>query len=292
MTVFRKAFWNNRDLAWTAPTRIFRRILLYVVISSGAAILLVPFLWMISTSLKGMTQLYVWPPAWIPDPIKWENYPNAWEQLPWLTYYKNTMVITSLCILGILCSCSIAAYGFSRLRFPGRDIIFFLLLTTMMLPGQVTMIPLYIMFAKLGWVNTFKPLIVPSWFGNAFLIFLLRQFFMTISRELDDAARIDGCGFLGVFWHILLPLSKPALGIAVVFTFTWNWNDFLQPLIYLQSMSKFTVQLGLTFYKTPTFHDVAATMAMSVVALIPQLIVFFIAQRYFVRGIALTGIKG
>jgi len=239
-----------------------------------------------------MKQVYVWPPVWIPNPIMWSNYPQAWQQLSWGAFYKNTGIITASCIVGILLSCSMAAYAFARLRFPGRDAIFVTLLGTMMLPSQVTMIPLFMFFAKLGWVNTYKPLTVPSWFGHAFFIFMLRQFFMTIPRELDDAARIDGCSRLGIFWRILLPLSKPALAIAAVFTFTSNWNDFMQPLIYIQSMSKFTVQLGLRAYQHPTYHDEAATMAMTVVSIIPQLVVFFLAQRSLIRGVVLTGIKG
>jgi len=275
-----------------AVLRTLRRVTLYVIIGAGGFLLMAPLLWMVSTSLKPMKQLYVWPPVWIPDPIEWHNYPDAWQQRTWALFYKNTSIITASCIVGILLSCSIAAYAFARLQFPGRNVIFIALLGTMMLPSQVTMIPLYMFFAKLKWVNTFRPLIIPSWFGHGFFIFMLRQFFMTIPRELDDAARIDGCSYLGIFWRILLPLSKPALGIAAVFTFTSNWNDFMKPLIYLYSQKRFTIQLGLRAYEHPTYHDEAATMAMTVVSLVPPLVVFFVAQRSLVRGVVLTGIKG
>jgi ABC-type glycerol-3-phosphate transport system permease component len=175
--------------------RVLRRGALYCTIGAGGLLLLLPLLWMVSTSLKPMKQVYAWPPIWIPNPVEWQNYPEAWQEQPWALYYANTAVVTASCIVGILLSCSVAAYAFARLRFPGRDVMFMGLLATMMLPGQVTMIPLFLMFAKLGWVNTFKPLIVPSWLGHAFFIFLFRQFFMTIPRELDDAARIDAFSF-------------------------------------------------------------------------------------------------
>ena len=272
--------------------RVVRRVMLYATLCIGGLFAGAPLLWMLSSSLKSPSQLYVWPPAWIPNPIDWNNYPEAWQEFPFALFYRNSAIVTASCIVGVLVSCSIVAYGFARLRFPGRDAIFLVLLATMMLPTQVTMIPRYILFARLGWVNSFKPLIVPAWLAlSPYLVFLLRQFFMTIPSELDDAARIDGCGYLGIFARIILPLSKPALGITAVFTFSSTWNDYMQPLLYLQSLKKYTVQLGLSMFERPTWHDQAANMAMAIVALLPQLVVFFVAQRYFVQGVALSGIK-
>lgn len=271
---------------------VMGRVLLYTVIISGCALFMFPFAWMVSTSLKVGTQIYKWPPIWIPKPIRWQNYAEAWQELPFGLFYKNTITVTALNILGTLVSCSLAAFGFARMRFRGRDALFVVVLSTMMLPGQVTMIPLYIIFAKLGWVDTFKPLIVPSWFGSAFNIFLLRQFFMTIPHELDDAALIDGASRFGIYWRIALPLSKMALGVVAIFAFTWNWNNFMGPLIYLSTQEKFTIQLGLRQFQTNIYMDMAAIMSMSVVALVPQLVVFFFAQRHFVQGVVMTGIKG
>jgi multiple sugar transport system permease protein len=246
---------------------------------------------MLSTSLKEGPQVYTWPPVWVPDPFRFDNYGKAWDLLPFAQFYWNTLRITFLSIIGTVISCTLGAYGFARLRFRGRDFWFVILLATMMLPSQVTMIPQYIWFAKLGWVNTYLPLIVPHFLGNPFSIFLLRQFFMTIPHELDDAAKIDGCSFFGIYSQIILPLSKAAVGVVAIFSFTYHWNDFLNPLIYLQSIEQFTISLGLRMFQTNTFVDMQSLMAMSVVALIPQLVIFFIAQRYFVQGVVLTGLK-
>jgi multiple sugar transport system permease protein len=272
--------------------RIVWRIILYAVIIAGALVFLFPFAWMLTSSLKASQQLYKWPPVWIPNPIKWENYPAAWRQLPFAQFYKNTIIVTAANIIGTVVSCSLIAFGFARMRFRGRDALFMLVLATMMLPGQVTMIPLYIMFSKVGWIDTFKPLILPSWLGSAFNIFLLRQFFMTIPHELDDAALIDGASHFGIYWRIMLPLSKMSLGVVAIFAFTWNWNNFMEPLIYLNSRDKYTIQLGLRMFQNNIYMDMGAIMSMSVVALVPQLIVFFFAQRHFVQGVVMTGIKG
>lgn len=267
------------------------RVVIYTLLLAGATLFMIPFVWMLSTSLKEGTQVYTWPPVWIPNPVRFDNYSKAWALLPFTTFYLNTLQITALSIIGVVISCTLAAYGFARLRFRGRDFLFIILLSTMMLPGQVTMIPLYIWYSKLGWVNTNLPLIVPAFFGNPFSIFLLRQFFMTIPHELDDAAKIDGCSFLGIYSRIILPLSKPAVGVVAIFAFTYNWNDFIHPLIYLQSIEQFTIALGLRLFQTNTSIEMQSLMAMSIVALIPQLVVFFIAQRHFVQGVVLTGLK-
>lgn len=272
--------------------RIASRLMVYCLLLAGGALFMTPFVWMLSTSLKTGPQVYTWPPVWIPNPVELDNYPKAWKLLPFAQFYWNTIRITFLSIIGVVLSCTLAAYGFARLRFRGRDFLFVVLLATMMLPSQVTLIPQYVWFARLGWVNTYLPLIVPAFFGNAFSIFLLRQFFMTIPHELDDAAKIDGCTFFGIYSRIIMPLSKAAVGVVAIFAFTYNWNDFLNPLIYLQSMEQFTISLGLRMFQTTTYVDMQSLMAMSVVALIPQLIVFFVAQRHFVQGVVLTGIKG
>ncbi|MFN8490795.1 MAG: carbohydrate ABC transporter permease [Caldilineaceae bacterium] len=284
--------WQGRSNATYLIRRFLQRVLVYLLLAAGAILFLIPFVWMISTSFKEGPQVYTWPPVWIPHPFRFDNYSKAWNLLPFAQFYWNTVRITVLSILGTVISCSLAAYGFARLRFRGRDLLFVVLLATLMLPYQVTLIPQYIWFAKLGWVNSYLPLIVPAFFGNPFSIFLLRQFFMTIPHELDDAAKIDGCGFFGIYSKIILPLSKTAIGVVAIFSFTYNWNDFLNPLIYLQSMEQYTISLGLRMFQTNTFVDMQSLMAMSVVALVPQLVVFFVAQRHLVQGVVLTGIKG
>lgn len=286
------ASWQGRKRTRILAPVLVGRILIYALLIAGAVLFLVPFVWMLSTSLKEGPQVYTWPPVWIPNPVRPDNYSKAWGILPFGQFYWNTIRITALAIIGTVLSCSLAAYGFARLRFRGRDLLFVILLTTMMLPSQVTLIPQYVWFARLGWVNTYLPLIVPAFFGNPFSIFLLRQFFMTIPHELDDAAKIDGCSFLGIYMRIILPLSKAAVGVVAIFSFTFNWNDFLNPLIYLQSMEQFTISLGLRMFQTNTYVDMQSLMAMSVVALIPQLVVFFLAQRHFVQGVVLSGLKG
>lgn len=283
--------WQNRSRVYLGQ-RIFGRAAVYLLLVGGAILFLIPFLWMLTTSLKDGPQVYTWPPVWIPNPVRLDNYANAWQLLPFAQFYWNTIRITFLSIIGTVISCTLGAYGFARLRFRGRDFLFVILLATMMLPAQVTLIPQYVWFARLGWVNTYLPLIVPAFFGNPFSIFLLRQFFMTIPHELDDAAKIDGCSFFGIYSRIIMPLSNAAVGVVAIFSFTYHWNDFLNPLIYLQSMEQFTISLGLRMFQTNTFVDMQSLMAMSVVALIPQLVVFFIAQRHFVQGVVLTGIKG
>lgn len=284
--------WHGRSHLRYQVRRILQRVLIYLLLAAGAILFLVPFVWMLSTSFKEGPQVYTWPPVWIPQPFRFDNYAKAWNILPFAQFYWNTTRITVLSIFGTVISCSLAAYGFARLRFRGRDLLFVVLLATLMLPYQVTLIPQYIWFAKLGWVNTYLPLIVPAFFGNPFSIFLLRQFFMTIPHELDDAAKIDGCDFFGIYSKIILPLSKTAIGVIAIFAFTYNWNDFLNPLIYLQSMEQYTISLGLRMFQTNTFVDMQSLMAMSVVALVPQLTVFFLAQRHLVQGVVLTGLKG
>ncbi len=271
---------------------LLHQLLVYSLLCLLGAVFLVPFFWMVSTSLKAESQIFVFPPKWIPEPVLWSNYPNAVKAIPFWTYAWNTVFITGFNILGVLISSSLVAYSFARLRWPGRNPLFVILLATMMLPGQVTMIPVFLLFKELGWVNTFLPLIVPAFFGNAFYIFLLRQFFLTIPVDLEDAARVDGCPRLLTYWHVILPLSKPALATVGVFTFMGTWNDFMGPLIYLSSEDKKTLALGLQSFVWEHGAEWALLMAVSTMMLLPLLVLFFLAQRYFIEGIALTGIKG
>ena len=230
------SFWNR-----TSVREISMKILVYIILSLGAIFFLFPFFWMVSTSLKPSTQVLLWPPKWIPEPIMWRNYLDAWQLAPTGLFFKNTFFYVITVTIGSVISCSLVAFGFARLRFRGRNILFFILLGTLMIPQQVVMIPRYILFSYLGWINTYKPLVIPAYFGAPFFIFLLRQFLMTIPRELDDAAKIDGCGWLGIFWRITIPLEKPALGIIAIFSFTWTWNDFMNPLIYLNDIEKLSL---------------------------------------------------
>jgi multiple sugar transport system permease protein len=271
------------------------RILVQGIIVLMSIVLMIPFGWMFSTALKPIEQVFDFPPTWIPDPVMWENFWIGWTHVPMTRYLLNTLYITIVAIVGVVASSSLVAYGFARLRAPGKEILFLLLLSTMMLPQQVTLIPNFLFFKLLGWLNTYKPLLAPAFTGIPFFIFLLRQFYMTIPLELDDAARIDGCGALGIFWRIMLPLAKPAVATVAIFVFFNRWNSFLWPLIYLRSPEKYTLAVGLSFFHSQQAGALTHwnwLMAVTVLVAIPPLLVFFLAQRYFVQGIALTGIKG
>ena len=269
------------------------RSLVLALLIGGAFVTTLPFLWLVSTSLKNRIQIFTYPPEWIPDPWVWSNYKNALTEAPFDLYVRNTLIITGFNLAGTLITATLAAYGFARLRFPGRDLIFMILLSTLMLPYAVVMIPRYVIFRELGWLDSWLPLIVPNWFGGtAFFVFLLRQFFRTIPRELSDAARVDGASELRIYWQIVLPLARPALIVVAIFTFLDNWNDFIGPLIYLSNPDKFTVALGLASFQGLYSTQWAYLMAASTVMTLPTVVLFFAAQRYFVRGIVLTGIKG
>ena len=269
------------------------RILTYLLLIVGAAVLTVPFFWTVSTALKPQTQVYAFPPQWIPHPFMWANLLNAWTGLPFITFLRNTVFITIMSLLGQLFSASLVAYGFARFKFRGRNPLFYLLLGTMMLPSQVTMIPTFLIWRDLRLVDTFWPLILPAYFGGgAFTVFLLRQFFMTIPRDLDEAAMIDGCSYFGIWWRIILPLSKPALTTVVIFSFIHHWDEFMGPLIYLHSMDKYTVSIGLRMFQDMYGGRLELLMAASLIHIVPCIILFFSAQRYFIKGIVLTGIKG
>jgi len=266
------------------------RLCIYGILIVLSVIFMLPFLWMVVTSIKGSDAIIAG--SFFPKKVEFENFKLVWKVLPLGTFFKNTCIITAFCILGQALSASLVAFGFARIKFKGNRILFLLLISTMMVPGQVTMIPTFALFNTIGWINTFLPLIVPAFFGGgAFFIFLLRQFFMTIPKELDEAAIIDGCTTFGIYRRILLPLSKPALTTVVVFSFIFNWNDFLYPLVFLQTQDKYTIAVGLQFFKDVYASRWNLLMAASVIALLPVLTVFFSAQKYFVEGIVTTGLK-
>jgi len=258
-------------------------------------VILIPFFWTLSTSLRTEENVFRLPVQWIPNPIAWGNYAEVWRIIDVFLFFKNTCIITFSCIIGGVLSASLVGFGFARLdRAKGAKVLFLVLLSTMMLPGQVTMIPVYLFFNKLRWIGTFLPLIVPSFFGGgAFAIFLCRQFFRTIPRELDDAARIDGCSTFGIYRRILLPLSKPVLMVLATFSFIGHWNDFMGPLIYLSNPKTFTLAVGLTFFSdmyTTYWH---LLMAATILMLIPPMVIFFFAQKVFLRGMVINaGIQG
>jgi multiple sugar transport system permease protein len=270
----------------------WRTFLATTLVWGVALLFLIPFLWMISSSLKPNYQIFEVPPRWIPNPPQWSNYREALTTLPFDRYMVNTAIITALTIAGHVVSCTLIAYAFARLRAPGRDVLFLLVLATMMLPYPVTMVPLYVLFKQLGWINTFLPLTVPAFFGSAFYIFLLRQFFLTIPPDFEDAAIIDGANTLQILWRVILPLSMPAVATVAIFTFQAAWNDFLAPLIYLQKPELYTVTLGLQFFRSTYTTNWAYLMAASLVTSLPVIVVFFLAQRYFIEGITLSGVKG
>ncbi|MBL7111664.1 MAG: carbohydrate ABC transporter permease [Bacteroidales bacterium] len=248
---------------------------------------------MISTSFKGNEQIFAYPPEWIPKIWRWQNYVDIWSQLPFLAYFRNSVFISLFTILGTLLSSSLVAYAFAVLRWPGRDKLFIFILVTMMLPLQVTMIPVFVMFKNLGWLNTFKPLIVPAFLGGgAFNIFLLRQFFLRVPRELIDAARIDGCSEWRIYWEIMLPMAKPALATVAIMTFMFTWNDFLGPLIYLSDKLKGTLALGVVMFVGQHSTEWGQLMAISIIMMLPVIIIFFLFQRFFIKGFIMTGIKG
>jgi ABC-type glycerol-3-phosphate transport system permease component len=264
-----------------------------IIILLGAFVILVPFAWMVSTSIKPDGEVFLVPIRWIPHRLQLENYTLATTVIAFWQYAVNSVHITVLVVLGSVGSSSLVAYAFARLRARGRDILFIILLSRLMLPGEVTLVSTYLIFKTLGWLDTYNPLIVPAYFGNAFFIFMLRQFYLTLPIELDDAAKIDGCGYFGIYARIILPLSKPALATAAIFSFFDTWNAFQGPLIYLNSLEKYTLPVGLSF-----FHDQYMgtpwnqMMAASLLVMIPCLVVFFFAQRTFIQGAVLTGLKG
>lgn len=279
------ASWSVWNVLW---------LVLLVVL---AVMFIFPFLWTVTSSLKQPYEIFNFPPTLFPAVPQWQNYVTVFTIAPFFHWIVNSVFVVVVGTLGVVLSSSIVAYSFARFKYRGRDLIFIITLGTMMLPAQITLIPQYVLFSRMGWINTLYPLWVPAWFGGgAFFIFLLRQFFMTIPRELDEAALIDGAGYFRIFWAILMPLCVPALATVMIISFIGIWGDFLSALIYLNSPDEFTVAMGLYFFKNdpdlggiPTQH---LLMAASVITVIPCLVLFFLAQRYFIQGVVLAGIKG
>ncbi len=287
----------DRPAATTlASVRAQRRMLhsvLHVTFIGGCLLYLLPFAWMLSTSLKLDGREIAMPPQWVPDPIVWENYYRALTALPMLWFLRNTLIITIIStVLGLLAA-SLAGYAFARLRFPGRNVLFSLCLATLMLPGIVTLIPEFLLFRYIGWINTFLPLIVPwSLGGHALGIFLFRQYAMTIPQDYDEAARVDGANAFRIWWSIILPLSRPVLATIAILAFIHHWNDFLRPLVFLQDKDLRTLAIGLRLFRSEYLVQWNLLMAASALMLAPVLVLFFAAQRYFVQGIVMTGLKG
>jgi len=275
------------------------RLLIYLLLVAGSVLMLMPLLWLVRSSLMDNAQIFVFPPEWIPRPFQWSNYPEALTSVPFGRYFLNTAFI-EVCVLGgVLLISVITAFSFARLRWPGRQVVFFTMLGTMMLPSAVTIIPLFVLWRELGVLNTFVPLTVPAWFGGgayigqgAFQTFLLRQFFLSIPKELDEAAYMDGATPLSVLWKVIVPLSVPALLVVGIFTFIDVWNNFLEPVLYLNDEAHFTLSLGLATFKGLYNANWGYLMAASTAMIAPIILLFFVGQRYFIEGITLTGIKG
>jgi multiple sugar transport system permease protein len=281
--------------AWASQKRQEQiiRIAATLLCLIGLVVILFPLAWMFSTSLKTRLEVLKFPPIWIPAVPQWGNYPQALTVNPFGRYFLNSMFYACSVMFAELLSCSFIAYGFARLRAPGKNWLFMLVLGTMMLPTWTTLIPQYIMFSAFGWIDTYKPLIIPHFFGSAYLIFLLRQFYRGLPKDYEEAALIDGANYLGIWARIILPLSLPALGAVAILSFMYHYQDFGGPLIYLTSQKNYPVSLGLQQFNTPfggtPYH---LLMAASLVTIIPPIIVFFIAQRYFIQGIVVSGVKG
>jgi len=272
--------------------RIASKVILHFLLVISAFIMIFPFIWTILSSLKDMSQIFVIPPKWIPDPFVWSNFPNSLQAMPFDLAYLNSFYITAIIVAFTLLTASMAAYAFAKINFKGANVLFILFLATMMIPKQVTMIPLYLVMDNLGWLDTHLTLIVPGALFNAFAVFLLRQFVMGIPKELEEAAIMDGAGFVRIYWNIILPLIRPALAAIGIFTFMQSWNNFIDPLIYLNTPENFTVPLLLNSFKGLYTADWSLMMAGTVISVIPVLIVYIVAQRQIIEGISITGMKG
>ena len=269
-----------------------RQLLMHAALIPAALIFILPFLWMLSTSLKADVQLYVYPPILWPIPSHPENYIRAVNYIDFFLYLRNTLIVAITATIGSVISCSLVAYSLARIPWPGRNILFIITVATLMLPFQVTLIPLFLVYKNLGWIGDFRPLIIPSFFGGALYIFLLRQFFMSIPMELSEAARIDGANEFRIYRSVILPLAKPALATVAIFEFIARWRDYLGPLIYLNDQRLYTLSLGIYQYRSQHGAEWALLMAASVLITLPIILLFFFLQKTFVQGIALTGIKG
>lgn len=279
--------------------RMVGRALLYLIAIGASILFMIPFVWTVFSSLKTPSELYMFPPKWLPAEPRFSNYAEVFNVAPYARWLWNSVFVAVVGTFGSVLSAALVGYSFARFRYPGRDLIFMLTLSTLMLPIEVTLIPLYLLFNKIGWLDSYLPLIVPGYFGGgAFLIFLMRQFFMTIPVDLDEAARIDGAGYLRIFWRIILPLSVPALATAAIITFIADWNAFLFPYIILNTKEKFTVGIGIKYFQTIASNIDSMEprenllMAAGIMMTAPIILLFFTAQRYFVKGIVMSGIKG
>jgi multiple sugar transport system permease protein len=283
----------NRKSRFSKPIKYSLRqagLVLLLILSS--VIFLFPLYWMLITAFKTKGDILHFPPTLWPNPITLENFKNAFSELPFNRFFLNSFVIVLLNTVGTVISSSLIGYGFARYRAFGSKVLFVIVLATMALPGEVTLIPVFLLFNKFGWINTILPLVVPAFFGNSYFIFLFRQFFRGLHPDLLDAAKIDGASEFGIFWHVAVPLSLPVFSTVTIFNFLWTWNDFFSPLIYLQKMERMTVAVGLAYFRGESQTDWGAMMAASLVAMIPVVVLFLIAQKRITQGIMTTGLKG
>lgn len=286
-------------LAAKLRTRRTREVIfeavMHVLLLAGGITFLFPFFWLVTTSLKAPGKEFAFPPEWIPNPIVWQNYPETlFGVLPFDQFFVNTFIISFLSLVGTVLSSALVAFGFARIQFVGRNALFVVLLSTLMLPPSVTIIPMFILFRNLGWIDTWLPLIVPSFFGSAFSIFLMRQFYMTIPYDLDEAAKIDGASNFLIWWRIMIPLSTPVLATIAVLSFMDDWNSFLRPLIFITSLDKQMLGVGLAFFRglSSGYSKWNLMMAASAMMTTPIILLFFFAQHYFIKGIVMTGMGG
>ena len=274
--------------------RLYGDSLTYILLFLGAIVLLVPITWLLSTSLKDNQQIFRWPPSLLPSPIRWENFPNSmsYSGLPFGRFFLNTFFITAVSTLGAVVSCYIVAFSFSRLRWKGRNALFFVVVMTMIIPIEVIIVPRFMIYRSINWLDSYLPLILPHWFSTPYCVFLLRQYMMTIPREMDEAATIDGCNHWQTLWRIIFPQSKTAAMAIIIFTVQGCWNDLLEPLIYLSSMDRYTATLGLSFFNGQYGTQWGMLMAAAILVVSPILLLFIVAQKYFIQGIVVSGVKG
>jgi len=277
---------------WLVASRLLERFLVYALLIAGSLLFAFPFFWMVRTSLLAMDEISVYPPIWIPNPPRWGNYPEMWKQGPFSHWIKNSITVTVLSVTGNTVSSTLAAYGFARTRFPGRDKLFVMVLATLMIPFHVYLVPQFVLFWKFGWLDKLYALWVPAMFGSAFSIFILRQYFLTLPKELDEAAIMDGASKADILTKIVLPLSKPAIATVAVFSFIGTWNEFIRPLVFLRTPNSLTLAVGIRWFSGRFGTYFNWLMCGSVLALAPIIIVFFFVQKQFIQGIALTGLKG
>jgi multiple sugar transport system permease protein len=281
----------RQSLSGQRRARTIQRLVAYAALTLLAIVFSIPFAWLLTTSLKPPAQLFKLPLEWIPNPFTWDNYPRALTMIPFFVYLKNTLYIALFNVVASVLSCSLVAYGFSRIQWPGRDSFFVVLIATLMIPYPVTLIPTFLIFRDLGWINTPHPLTWPAFTGNAFFIFLMRQFYMTIPQELSAAAKIDGASEFQIYRLIILPLARPALAVVALFTFLANWNDFLGPLVYLSDREQYTLAIGMYGFLSRSGTAFGPLMAAATMIVLPIIVLFFFTQRTFIQGITLTGIK-